>query len=78
MGVIAEQSTMLFGDVGTLMRLLVLALGAAMLFGNGFALVRPRSETPDGELVRAPMVRTATMAGVGLIATIWALASLLS
>jgi len=69
---------MLFGDSGTLLRLMVLAFGGAMLVGNGVALVRSRPDTPDGELTRAPLARTLVMAGVGAIATIWALISLVA
>ena len=56
---------------------LVLALGAAMCVGNVLAVVRPpatRRETTD--LARAPIVRSMTMATVGGLAALWALASL--
>ena len=59
---------------------LVLALGAALVAGNVAAIVRPPAdrERKEGDLERAPVVRSAVMAGVGLIAAIWALASLLT
>jgi hypothetical protein len=61
-----------------LLAYLVLALGAALVAGNVAAIVRPpdraRSET---DLERAPMGRSVVMAVVGLVAAIWALASLL-
>lgn len=57
---------------------LVLALGGAMLVGNGLALVRPPAERREGELERAPVGRSLVMAGVGLVASVWALASLLA
>lgn len=57
---------------------LVLALGAAMVVGNGLALVRPPAERREGELERAPVGRSLVMAGVGLVASVWALASLLA
>jgi hypothetical protein len=57
---------------------LVLALGAALVFGNGMALVRPPKEAKDDELARAPLGRSAVMIGIGFIAAIWALASLIS
>jgi hypothetical protein len=57
---------------------LVLALGGAMAVGSLMALVRPREQTKDGELERAPLARSLVMAGVGLVAAIWALASLVS
>ncbi|MEW6154008.1 MAG: hypothetical protein AB1673_08490 [Actinomycetota bacterium] len=68
--------TLFLGD--NLLPLLVLALGAALLVGNGLALVRPPRETKAGELNRAPVGRSVTMALVGVVAAIWALASLLS
>jgi hypothetical protein len=61
-----------------LLPLLVLALGAAMVVGNGLALLRPRETPKEGELERAPVGRSIVMVGVGLLAGIWALASLLS
>jgi hypothetical protein len=57
---------------------LVLALGGAMAAGSLMALVRPREQTKDGELERAPLARSLVMAGIGLVAAIWALASLVS
>ncbi len=56
----------------------VLALGAALVFGNGMALVRPPKEAKDDELARAPVGRSAVMIGIGLVAAIWALASLVT
>jgi len=56
---------------------LVLALGAAMCVGNLLAIVRPpatRREASD--LERAPVARSITMATVGGLAALWALASL--
>lgn len=67
---------MFLGD--QLLPSLVLALGAAMFVGNGLALVRPPEHRRDGELERAPVARSVTMAAVGLVAAIWALASLLA
>ena len=67
---------MLLGE--DLLPLLVLALGAAMVFGNVMAIVRPPSERKEGELDRAPIARSIAMALVGLVAAIWALASLLA
>jgi hypothetical protein len=58
---------------------LVLALGGALLVGNVAAIVRPPAEPrEENALQRAPIARSAVMAGVGLIATVWALASLLA
>lgn len=57
---------------------LVLALGGALAFGNGMALVRPPRESKEDELARAPVGRSAVMIGIGLVAAIWALASLIT
>ena len=67
---------MFLGD--NLLPYLVLALGAALVFGNGLALVRPPKEVKDDELARAPVGRSAVMIGIGLVAAVWALASLLT
>lgn len=57
---------------------LVLALGGALFVGNLLAVVKPpetaRTET---DLPKAPVARSITMALVGLIAAVWAIASLL-
>lgn len=57
---------------------LVLALGAAMVVGNGLALIRPPEQPKEGELERAPAGRSIVMIVVGAIAAIWALASLIA
>lgn len=67
---------MFLGD--DLLPLLVLALGAAMVAGNGLALVRPPEAPREGELDRAPATRSIVMIVVGLVAATWALASLAS
>jgi hypothetical protein len=61
-----------------LLPLLVLALGAAMLFGNVMAIVRPPANQKEGELAKAPVGRSLAMAALGLVAAIWALASLIA
>ena len=61
-----------------LLPLLVLALGGALVVGNGLALLRPPPKPGPGELARAPIGRTVAMLLVGLVAAIWALGSLLS
>jgi len=55
---------------------LMLALGGALALGNGLALVRPPREEHEGDLARAPVGRSILMGSVGLIAALWALASL--
>ena len=69
------DSAFLLGD--NLLPLLVLALGGAMAFGNILALVRPPANRKEGDLEAAPKGRSITMASVGLIAALWAAASLL-
>jgi hypothetical protein len=57
---------------------LVLALGGALFVGNALAIVKPPPKAKEGDLPQAPVARSAGMALVGLIAAIWALASLVS
>jgi len=58
--------------------LLVLAMGAALVVGNGYALVRPPTRTKEGELSRAPFARSLVMIVIGLVAAVWAIATLTS
>jgi hypothetical protein len=58
--------------------LLVLALGCALVAGNGYALLRPPARTKEGELTRAPVARSLVMVTIGLVAAVWALATLTS
>ncbi len=68
---------MFLGD--DLLAWLVLALGGALFVGNVAAIARPPAEPRDeGALERAPLARSIVMGGLGLVAAIWALASLLS
>jgi hypothetical protein len=57
---------------------LVLALGAAMAVGSVLALVRPPEARQEGDLEEAPVGRSLVFAAVGVVASLWALASLLS
>ncbi|MET0144813.1 MAG: hypothetical protein ABW328_08530 [Ilumatobacteraceae bacterium] len=67
---------MFLGD--DLLAWLVLALGGALLVGNVAAIVRPPAEPrEEGALERAPLARSIAMGAVGLVATVWALASLI-
>lgn len=68
-------SQVFLGD--DLLPLLVLALGGAMAFGNLLAIVRPPAQQKSGQLAKAPIRRSLTMAALGLIAAVWAAASLL-
>lgn len=65
---------MFLGD--DLLKWLVLALGGALFAGNLMALVKPPPAPKDGDLARAPVARSAFMGLLGLVAAIWALASL--
>lgn len=67
---------MLLGD--DLLPFIVLALGAALVVGNALALLRPPPRPKEGELDRAPVARTVVMIAAGLVAAIWALATLTS
>ena len=73
--VLANSGLFLGND---LLAWLILALGGALLVGNGLALVRPPEQPERGDLRRAPAGRTALMMLIGAVAAIWALASLLS
>ncbi len=67
---------MIFGE--NLLALLVLAIGAALALGNLMALVRPRpaDQIGEDELARPPLGRSLAMIAFGLVAAVWALASL--
>jgi hypothetical protein len=70
--VLADQ--LFLGD--NLLAWILLALGGALAVGNGLALVRPPRQEREGELARAPVGRSLVMGALGLVAAIWALASL--
>ena len=57
---------------------LVLAIGGALCVGNVLALVRPPEAPKEGELERAPVVRSVVMAVVGGLAALWAVGSLIA
>ena len=61
-----------------LLRYLVLALGGALVVGNVLALVHPPERAQEGDLDTAPVARSVVMAGIGAIAVLWAVATLLS
>lgn len=67
---------MFFGD--DLLAWLLLALGGALFVGNVVALVRPPAQRAEGTLERAPVARSLLMAGLGLVAAVWGLATLLT
>ena len=65
---------LLLGD--NLLAWVLLALGGALACGNAMALLRPPRQPREGELARAPVGRSLFMGALGLIAAIWALATL--
>jgi len=68
----------MFG-VQEMLPFLVLALGGGLFVGNVAALVRPpENRKNEGDLEQAPLIRTLFMGAIGLVASIWAIASLLS
>jgi hypothetical protein len=75
-GVVLAESILFLGN--NLLPLLVLAIGGAMFVGNVLAIVRPPAALKDGDLPRAPVRRSLFMAVIGLIASVWAIASLLN
>lgn len=67
----------MFGD--NILAQLVLALGAAMAVGSTLALVRPPARRRDeADLARAPVARSVAMIGVGLVAALWAIVTLVT
>ena len=58
---------------------LTLAFGGSLFVGNALAIVKPPvKQLDDTNLERAPVVRSVVYAGIGLVAAVWALASLIS
>lgn len=70
------ESEFFLGD--DLLPFLTLAIGAALLFGTAAAFIRPPVERAEGALERPPVGRSLVQMGIGLIATVWALATLLN
>ena len=71
-----SDTSLLLGE--DLLAWLVLAMGGALAVGNALALLRPPPDARDGDLARAPVARSLVMLVIGLIAAIWALASLIA
>lgn len=57
---------------------LTLAIGGALLVGTALALIRPPVDRADGALEKPPLGRSLVQIAIGLFASIWALATLLS
>jgi len=73
----SSSATGLFGGESVL-PLLVLALGGALVVGNLLALARPPAQQRKGQLTRPPVGRSVLMMMVGLVAALWAIATLTS
>ncbi len=56
---------------------LLLAIGGALVIGNGLALMKPRPDE-DGNLVKAPLGRSLIQIIVGAVASVWALATIVN
>jgi len=75
----ADNGTQPFNPLGEdLLAYIVLALGGALLAGNVAAIIRPPAAQKEGDLGRAPLRRSLLMAAVGFVATVWAVASLVT
>ncbi len=58
---------------------LTLAFGGALFVGNVLAIVKPPAkQLDDTNLERAPLMRSIGFAAIGLVAALWAAASLVS
>lgn len=63
----------------TLLAQLILAVGAAMILGNGFAIIQHhRGRHPQGASGEFRSARAWWLLGVGLLITLWGIASLLA
>lgn len=82
MTVAGSAANDLFGGTTSLLQLLVLALGGALVVGNVLALVRPPTGAPargrSAPPLRPPLGRSLVMITIGMVAVIWAVASLTS
>lgn len=61
-----------------LIQWLLLALGGALFAGNFLAVVKPPAKQDEGNLERAPVARSLAYALLGLVAAVWALATLIA
>lgn len=61
-----------------LLPLLALAFGGALVAGPGLALIKPPQSLDDEDLERPPLIRTLVFISLGLVMTVWALATLFS
>ena len=57
---------------------LTLAIGGALAVGTGLALLRPPEQQAEGQLQKAPLGRSLVQIAIGTVASVWAIATLLS
>lgn len=57
---------------------LTLAIGGALAVGTGLALLRPPEQPVEGQLQKAPLARSLVQIVIGIVASLWAVATLLS
>ncbi|MGH1487810.1 MAG: hypothetical protein ACRBK7_00200 [Acidimicrobiales bacterium] len=69
------EGSMFLGE--DLLPWLTLAIGGGLAIGTIAALVKPREEAREGELERPPLARSLIQITIGLLVSIWAVASLL-
>ena len=73
---------MLFGDLPTLVNMMLLALGAAVGLGTGAALLhfkrhgRFPSQPPEREVTRTALLTAKVKLAVGILLALWGLAGL--
>ncbi len=67
---------MFLGD--DLLPWLTLAIGGALAVGTALALFRPPEQQAEGQLPRAPLGRSLVQIAIGAMASLWAIATLLS
>lgn len=66
-------------DLNLLIKQLALALGLAMVLGNGYAIIQHRrGRSPKGEAGEFRTARAWWLLGVGVVITVWGTASLVS
>jgi hypothetical protein len=66
-------------DLSLLIKQIALALGLAMVIGNGYAIIQhKRGKTPKGESGEFRAGRAYWLLGVGLLIAVWGGVSLLS
>jgi hypothetical protein len=66
-------------DLDLLVKQMALAFGAAMVLGNGYAIIQnKRGKSPKGETGEFRSVRAYWLFAVGILIAVWGAASLLT